>query len=96
MRVRQQMRNLRLQSARIDDLAQRSVRRQRQQIPRDIEGPRLQRALVRILLHLGRLRRDADQILSHVRRKRFVLREQKSSVSRYSLRASSSAPKSGV
>ena len=39
MRIRKQPRNLRLQSARIHNLAQRSIRRQRQQIPRYIKRP---------------------------------------------------------
>ncbi len=71
------MRNLRLQRARIHNLAERSVGRQRQKVTRNVEGPRLQRALVRFLLHVGRFGSNVDQILRHVRRKRLVLGEQK-------------------
>ena len=46
--MRQQVRDLRFQRARIDDFAQRSIGRQRQQITRDVEGPRAQGALVGI------------------------------------------------
>ena len=48
--------NLGFQSARVDDLAQRCVGGQRQKVARDIKGPRLQRAVVALLLHVGRLR----------------------------------------
>ena len=41
MGMRKQMRDLVLQGSRIDDLAQRSIGRERQQVPRDIERPRL-------------------------------------------------------
>ena len=55
VRVRKQMRNLRLQRARIHDLAQRSVDRQRQQIAREVKSPRPQGAIVGFLLHLRRV-----------------------------------------
>ena len=51
---RQQPRHLRLQRARIHNLPQRSIRRQRQQIPRRIERPRLQRPRIALRLHLRR------------------------------------------
>src|SRR5580658_9146503 len=69
--------DLSFKSPRVDDLPQRSIRSQRQQVARDVKGPRLQRALVRFLLHLGRLGRDADQVLRHMRRERLVLGEEK-------------------
>ncbi len=75
--MREQMRHLRLKGPRIDDLPQRSIRSQRQQVARDVKRARLQRAFVRFLLHLGRLRGDADQVLRHVRREPLILGKKK-------------------
>ncbi len=77
MRVRKQVRHLRLQRARVHDFAERSVRSERQQVARNVEGPGLKSALVGFLLHVGRLGRDADQVLRHVGGERVVLGEKK-------------------
>ncbi len=63
--VRQEPRNLVLQRACADNLAQRSVGRQRQQIAREIESTGAQGALVGLLLHLLRLGRAVPQIAEH-------------------------------
>ncbi len=65
MRVRKQARHLRLQGARTDNLAQRSVGRKRQQITRKVERPGAQGSLVSFLLHLLRFRRAALEIAEH-------------------------------
>src|ERR1039458_969411 len=66
VRVRQQSRHLRLQSACADDLAQRSVGRQRQQVTRKVESAGAQSALVGVLLHFNRLGRALPQIAEHL------------------------------
>ena len=76
MGVRQQVRHLVLQGARIDDFAQRRIRRQRQQVAGDIESPRLERSFIRVLFHVGGLGSNVDQVLRHVQRKRVVLGKQ--------------------
>ena len=75
MGMREQMRNLALQSSCVDDLSQGRVGRQRQQVTRDVERPGPQRALVSVLLHLSRLRGYSHQVMKHLLRKRFVLRK---------------------
>ncbi len=72
MGVREQVRDLDLQRTGVDDLAQRRVGSQRQQVARDVEGAGLQRALVLLLLHVGGLGGDADEVLRHVRRERVI------------------------
>ena len=57
--IAQQPAHLGLQRARIHDLAQRGVGRQRQQIARHVEGPRPQRPLEALRLHLRRPLRSA-------------------------------------
>ena len=76
MCMRKQMRHLRLESARVDDLSQRSIRSQRQKIARNIESPGTQRSLVRVLLHVGRLRRNPAEILKHRLRQLLVVGKQ--------------------
>ena len=49
--MREQPRNLRFQGARVHDLAQGRVGRERQQVARHVEGPRLQGAVVGLRLH---------------------------------------------
>ncbi len=63
--TRQQPRHLRLERPRVHDLSQRRIRRQRQQIPRHIKRPRLQRPLIRLLLHRLRLRDGRGQRPRH-------------------------------
>ena len=55
-----------LQGTRADDLAQRGIGRQRQQVAREVEGAGAQGALVRILLHLSGLRRPLAQVAEHL------------------------------
>ena len=74
-RVRQQARDLRLQRARIDDLAEGSVGGQRQQIARYVEGAGAQGALVRLLLHVDGTRRAFLQVAEHARRDSLILGE---------------------
>ena len=52
--MRKQVRDLVLERAGVDDLAQRGVGRQRQQVAGDVEGAGPQRALVGLLLHRRR------------------------------------------
>ena len=61
----EQARDLRLQRAGVDDLAERGVRRQRQQIAGHVEGAGLQRALVGLGLHLFGPRDGGLQGLEH-------------------------------
>src|ERR1700747_2957042 len=75
MRVREQVRDLILQSARVDDLSERSVSSQRQEVARNIEGACFQRTVVGLLLHLIGLRRSLCQIAEHIFGERFVFRE---------------------
>ena len=72
MRLRQQMPDLRFQRPRVHDLAERCVRRQRQQVARNVERARAQRSLVSVRLHLRRPRRNARQILKCPLRNVFV------------------------
>src|SRR5205814_2544554 len=72
MRIREQMGNLRLQRAGIDNFSKRCVRRQRKQISRHIERARPQCALIRLLLHLARLGRGLREITKDLFRNRFV------------------------
>ena len=65
MGMREQMRDLRFQRAGVDDFSQRRIGGQWQEIARNVECPRPQRALVRILLHVGGLGCDPPQILKH-------------------------------
>ncbi len=66
VRVRQQSRHLRLQGARADDLSERGVRRQRQQISRKVKGASPQSSFVGLLLHFIRPRRQLPQIPKHL------------------------------
>ena len=74
--MRKQVRHLVFERARVDDLTQRSVGRERQQVAGNIEGAGPQRALVGLLLHLVGLGRDAGQVQEHAVRQSFVFREQ--------------------
>ena len=64
-RARKQARNLRLQRPGVHNLAQRRIGCERQQVARRIEGPRLQGALVALLLHAFGTRQSAPQRLGH-------------------------------
>src|SRR5690242_7706621 len=76
MGVREETRDLRLQRACVYDLPERSVRREWQQIARDVEGASAQSALIRLLRHLGRLRYLSRQIARHLVGEMLVLRKE--------------------
>ena len=72
VRIGQQACDLAFQGARVNDLAQRSIRCQRQQISRDVEGTRPHSALVGFLLHVRWPGGDFRQITKHRVRVLFV------------------------
>ena len=74
--VREQVRDLVLQRPRIHDLAQRGVGGQGQEVAREVEGARAQRALVDLRLHLRGPWRALLQIAEHPLGGALVLGEQ--------------------
>ena len=76
MRIGKQPRDLSFKGAGIHYLAKGSVGREGQQIARDVKGSGLQRALERVLLHLGRPRGPGFQVGKHGRGGRVVFSEE--------------------
>ncbi len=76
MRLREQMGNLGFEGARVDDLSERRVGRERQKIARNIEGAGAQRALVRVRLHFNGTWSNAGEIFEGPLRNFFVGGEQ--------------------
>jgi hypothetical protein len=72
MRLRKQVRYLGFQSAGIDDLPQRCVGRERQQVAGNVEGAGSQGALVGVRLHVAGARSDAGEIFKGRPRDFFV------------------------
>src|ERR1700729_3136552 len=70
------MADLSFQRARIDDLPERSIRGQRQQITRNVKSACAQRPFVGFGFHVRGTRRDAGEILEGLLRALLVAREQ--------------------
>src|ERR1035437_6205929 len=76
MWLREEVGDLVFQRAGVDDLPERGVSGERQQIARDVEGAGAQNALVSVRLHFGGLGRDAGEIFERPLRNFFIGRKQ--------------------